>query len=113
MSARSKVQHGSRQASTHTSPDLGGQLPGDLLFVDLAGTQVAVTSQGLWLRHQRGRQHTVRDLVGIVFEILVQDMVGAEQTMHPFRAVERAEFALEDQTIKALKHTGDEQGKTL
>src|SRR6202022_3679185 len=95
------------------APPWGDELPGGLLFVDLAGVQVAIAALGFGLRHAGGFDHAGRHLFGVLLELLVHDVIGAEQAVHAFGAIERAELALEDEAIKAGQDARDEEGEAL
>jgi hypothetical protein len=43
----------------------------------------------------------------------VRDVIGVEQAVHAFGAIERAELALEDEAIKARQDARDEEGEAL
>jgi len=43
----------------------------------------------------------------------VRDVIGAEQPVHAFGPIERAELALEDEAIEAGQGTRDEESEAL
>ena len=95
------------------APFFGGELPGGLLFVDLAGVEVAIAALGFGLGHAGGFDHAGRHLLGVLLELLVRDVIGAEQVVHTFGGIQRAELALEDEAIKAGQSARDKQGEAL
>jgi hypothetical protein len=73
------------------------ELPGGLLFVDRAGVQIALAVLGF----------------GVLLELLMQDVIGPEQTVHAVGPREPAELALEDEAIQAGQSARDKQGEAL
>src|SRR5262249_36317110 len=57
--------------------------------------------------------HAGGDLFGVLLELLVRDVIGVEQDIHAFGAIEGAELALEDEAIKAGQGARDKEGEAL
>jgi hypothetical protein len=92
---------------------LGGNLPGHFLFVGVAGIQVAEAIELFRLRDQRRLQNLLRYLGSVAFVLPARDTIDSQQAMHSLWAIEFRKLAFEDQAIKTVQNTGDEQGKTL
>jgi hypothetical protein len=65
------------------------------------------------LFNQRRLQNLLGYLSSVAFVLPARDLIDSQQTMHSLRAIQLPKFAFEDQAIKTVQDTGDEQGKTL
>ena len=104
------LQH-AHQSFTHVV--FQSHAPSDLLFVRAAGIQIAITIQLFCLGHQRCRHKLLGDLGSVGFELATADVIDPQQNIHPVGPIEFAQLAFEDQPIKPLQDTGDDQGKLL